>query len=298
MTTGLVSKRLRLGSGASTDSNLGEPLCTVTTRVRFDVESTTLAAPPFAPEHHTRVRQIAAFLRAHGALDQREFVTLQIEGKSFDVMDIGRRMLTPCELCRAQGFRGWQKSWYYNAWLAPTLLEKDVQGSTSGSSDHATSAEQATSSFLEPVQSGPAVVYALINLGHGLLKLHSPERSFSPANGVARSDVSRLPTEIAASARHLVPSGHELATEMATGRAARPPSDRPSTPPRSGATFATSSGAATKLDAADAVEPTATRSEASRFTTSQDGPGSPTFDAILRTLSSYVADATTSSIPA
>ncbi|ANB32950.1 hypothetical protein A6024_01930 [Rhodovulum sulfidophilum] len=36
-----------------------------------------LAAPPFAPEHEARAREVAEFLRAHGAWDGGAFVTLE-----------------------------------------------------------------------------------------------------------------------------------------------------------------------------------------------------------------------------
>ena len=86
------------------DPRLDEPLHTVTTKPRFDVEIAHLAAPPFAPEHHARARQVAEFLREHGAWDGGEFVTLQVEDVTYVVIDIGMRMLTPRELFRAQGF--------------------------------------------------------------------------------------------------------------------------------------------------------------------------------------------------
>ncbi|WP_191569281.1 DNA cytosine methyltransferase [Paracoccus yeei] len=88
------------GDGARTD----EPMHTVTVKDRMGHMQAALAAPPFAPEHHARARQVAEFLRAHDAWDGGEFVTLTIEGASYVVIDIGMRMLTPRELFRAQGF--------------------------------------------------------------------------------------------------------------------------------------------------------------------------------------------------
>ncbi len=90
--------------GTDQDPRLGEPLHTVTTKDRFDVEVAHLAAPPFTPEHEARARQVAEFLRAHDAWDGGEFVTLTIDGATFVVVDIGMRMLTPRELFNAQGF--------------------------------------------------------------------------------------------------------------------------------------------------------------------------------------------------
>jgi len=47
---------------------------------------------------------VAEFLRAHDAWTGGDFVTLQIDGQDFVVIDIGMRMLTPRELFNAQGF--------------------------------------------------------------------------------------------------------------------------------------------------------------------------------------------------
>lgn len=46
------------------------------------------SAPPFGPEHETRAREVADFLRDHGAWTGGEFVTLTIEGAEFVVVDI------------------------------------------------------------------------------------------------------------------------------------------------------------------------------------------------------------------
>lgn len=55
-------------------------------------------------EHHARARAVAQLLRDHGLWDDREFVTLTIDGAEFVIVDVGMRMLTPRELFRAQGF--------------------------------------------------------------------------------------------------------------------------------------------------------------------------------------------------
>ncbi|RDW14403.1 DNA cytosine methyltransferase [Paracoccus thiocyanatus] len=88
------------GDGARTDG----PMHTITVKDRMAHMQAELAAPPFAPEHHARARQVAEFLREHGAWDGGEFVTLEVEGVTCVVIDIGMRMLTPRELFRAQGF--------------------------------------------------------------------------------------------------------------------------------------------------------------------------------------------------
>ncbi|ATQ56170.1 DNA cytosine methyltransferase [Paracoccus yeei] len=90
--------------GTHQDPGLDEPMHTVTTKDRFSHMQAALAAPPFAPEHHARARQVAEFLRAHDAWEGGEFVTLEVDGASYVVIDIGMRMLTPRELFRAQGF--------------------------------------------------------------------------------------------------------------------------------------------------------------------------------------------------
>ncbi|ETX26622.1 DNA cytosine methyltransferase [Roseivivax isoporae] len=88
------------GDGARQD----EPCHTVTTRDRFGHAQAELAAPPFTDARAARAREVAVFLRAHGAWSGGEFVTLEIDGETFVVVDIGLRMLTPRELFNAQGF--------------------------------------------------------------------------------------------------------------------------------------------------------------------------------------------------
>lgn len=63
-----------------------------------------LAAQPFVPEHHARLQAAAEFLQAHDALHGGGFITLTFRGASYVVIDIGMRILTPCELFRDQGF--------------------------------------------------------------------------------------------------------------------------------------------------------------------------------------------------
>jgi DNA (cytosine-5)-methyltransferase 1 len=90
--------------GADQDPQLGEPLHTTTTKDRFGLAETLLAAPPFGPEHYTKARKVADLLRAHSLWDDREFVTVEVDGITFVIVDIGLRMLVPRELFRAQGF--------------------------------------------------------------------------------------------------------------------------------------------------------------------------------------------------
>lgn len=88
------------GDGARQD----EPAHTITTKDRFAQVQADLAAPPFGPEHHDKARQVAQLLRDHGLWDDREFVTLTIDGAEFVIVNVGMRMLTPRELFNAQGF--------------------------------------------------------------------------------------------------------------------------------------------------------------------------------------------------
>lgn len=88
------------GDGARTD----EPMHTITVKDRIGHLQAQLAAPPFSAEHEAKARKVANLLREHDLWDQREFVTLEIEGETYVVVDVGMRMLTPRELFTAQGF--------------------------------------------------------------------------------------------------------------------------------------------------------------------------------------------------
>lgn len=94
------SKYYGTGDGARHD----EPCHTITVNDRFGHVETSIEVPPFRPEQEARARKVADFMRAHGFWDEREFVTLDIEGQTFVIVDIGMRMLTPRELFNAQGF--------------------------------------------------------------------------------------------------------------------------------------------------------------------------------------------------
>lgn len=90
--------------GTGDGSTHADPLHTVTVQDRFGHTEARLSAPPFAPEHEYPAYRAARFLEAWGAWDDRRFVTLEIGGETFVVVDIGMRMLTPRELFNAQGF--------------------------------------------------------------------------------------------------------------------------------------------------------------------------------------------------
>jgi DNA (cytosine-5)-methyltransferase 1 len=124
--------------GTGDGARMDEPLHTVTVQDRFGHVEASLAAPEFSASHHERARQVAEFMRAHGAWDGGEFVTITRHGETFVIVDIGLRMLTPRELFNAQGFPGdyviegvWHQDgddWTFEAFT------KDVQVSCCGNS--------------------------------------------------------------------------------------------------------------------------------------------------------------------
>lgn len=77
---------------------------TVTTRDRFGHIEAIIDVPPFTEAQAARARQVADFMRSHGLWDDRELVTIEVDGHTFVIVDIGMRMLTPRELFNAQGF--------------------------------------------------------------------------------------------------------------------------------------------------------------------------------------------------
>lgn len=85
-------------------AGVDEPCRTETAKPRFGLVSAAAAMPPFGPEHEARAREVAEFLRAHGCWDGGEFVTLDIEGATYVIVDICMRMLTPRERFTANGF--------------------------------------------------------------------------------------------------------------------------------------------------------------------------------------------------
>lgn len=123
------------GEGARED----EACRTITTRDRFGHIEATVDVPPFTEAQAARARQVADFLRAHGVWDEREFVTIEIDGVTFVVVDIGMRMLSPRELFNAQGFpRDYQIDGYFDRSRgdAPIWVpfSKEVQVSCVGNS--------------------------------------------------------------------------------------------------------------------------------------------------------------------
>jgi DNA (cytosine-5)-methyltransferase 1 len=102
--TRLVTPYLQSYYETGEGSRADEPMRTATTKPRHAHIEATVDVPPFTEAQAARARQVAEFLRAHGVWDEREFVTLDIDGVRFVVVDIGMRMLTPRELYNAQGF--------------------------------------------------------------------------------------------------------------------------------------------------------------------------------------------------
>ncbi|MER8556119.1 DNA cytosine methyltransferase [Mesorhizobium sp. M1217] len=95
-----MQKYYGTGDGARVD----DPCHSVTTKDRFGFVEGEIGWPPFTEAQAARARQVADFMRAHGFWDEREFVTVDIAGETFTIVDIGMRMLTPRELFSAQGF--------------------------------------------------------------------------------------------------------------------------------------------------------------------------------------------------
>ncbi|MBB4185841.1 DNA (cytosine-5)-methyltransferase 1 [Sinorhizobium terangae] len=100
----LVVLYLQAYYGTGDGQHETEPMRTVTTKDRHGHVEATVGVPPFTEEQADRARQVADFMRAHGFWDDREFVTVEIAGETFVIVDIGMRMLTPRELYNAQGF--------------------------------------------------------------------------------------------------------------------------------------------------------------------------------------------------
>lgn len=117
--------------GADQDPRYGEPLHTITARDRFSHCEAVISVPPFTSDMEARARQVADFMRAHGAWDEREFVTLTIGGAAYVIVDIGMRMLTPRELYNAQGFPG---DYEISQAADGTVFTKSVQVSCVGNS--------------------------------------------------------------------------------------------------------------------------------------------------------------------
>lgn len=100
----LVMPYLQAYYGTGDGQHETEPMRTVTTKDRHGHVEATISVPPFTEAQADRARQVADFMRWHGFWDDREFVSVEIAGETFVIVDIGMRMLTPRELFNAQGF--------------------------------------------------------------------------------------------------------------------------------------------------------------------------------------------------
>jgi DNA (cytosine-5)-methyltransferase 1 len=100
----LIAPHLHAYYGVDQDTPENEPVHTLTTKPRFSHVEGKLDAPPFTVEQEGRARLVADFMRAYGFWDDREFVTLDIDGVTYVIVDICMRMLSPRELYNAQGF--------------------------------------------------------------------------------------------------------------------------------------------------------------------------------------------------
>jgi DNA (cytosine-5)-methyltransferase 1 len=108
-----------------------EPCRTVTTRDRFGHVEAVVGVPPFTEAQAARARQVADFMRSHGLWDDREFVTIDFDGFTFVIIDIGMRMLTPRELYNAQGF---PRNYVVDRDVDGNVFSKSVQVSCVGNS--------------------------------------------------------------------------------------------------------------------------------------------------------------------
>jgi DNA (cytosine-5)-methyltransferase 1 len=100
----LVAPYLQAYYGTGDGGEEDRPCRTITTKDRHGHVEASLDVPPFTEEQAGRAREVAAFMRAHGFWDEREFVTLDVDGETFVIVDVGMRMLVPRELYTAQGF--------------------------------------------------------------------------------------------------------------------------------------------------------------------------------------------------
>ncbi|MDR6702965.1 DNA cytosine methyltransferase [Agrobacterium tumefaciens] len=134
----LVTPFLQAYYGTGDGGEENQPARTITTKDRHGHVEAVLDVPPFTEAQAARAGEVAAFMRSHGFWDEREFVTLEIGGHTFVIIDIGMRMLTPRELFNAQGFPGdyqidgvWVSEDGKETWIA---FPKSVQVSCVGNS--------------------------------------------------------------------------------------------------------------------------------------------------------------------
>lgn len=91
-------------NGCSIGQLPSQPISTLDANDRFGLVETKVIPAPFTEEQLARARKVADLLRRFGMWDDREYVTLEIDGALWLMVDIGMRMLMPRELYNAQGF--------------------------------------------------------------------------------------------------------------------------------------------------------------------------------------------------
>lgn len=128
---GIVAPFLQAYYGTGDGGAESEPARTVTTKDRHGHVEASLEVPPFTPEQASRARAVAEFLRSFGFWDHREFVTIEANGITYVIVDIGMRMLVPRELYLAQGF---PSDYEIERDLTGQTFSKSVQVSCCGNS--------------------------------------------------------------------------------------------------------------------------------------------------------------------
>ncbi len=83
---------------------IDKPTETLTPKSRFSLVDNTATGQPLTPEQYARAKVMADFLRTHDCWDEREIVTIDVDGQSYVLMDCGMRMLGVDESAKAMGF--------------------------------------------------------------------------------------------------------------------------------------------------------------------------------------------------
>lgn len=92
--------------GTGGDQAVTDPLHTLRTKPSHLLVESDIILRPLSDAQLSRAREVAEFLRGHGAWAGGEFVTLAVRGVHYVMIDVGVRMLVPRELFNAQGFLG------------------------------------------------------------------------------------------------------------------------------------------------------------------------------------------------
>ena len=84
---------------------VNEPIHTITSQDRFGLVQNHIVCEQLQEAQCGRARAVADLMREHGQWDDREFVTVDLNGVTYVIADIYIRMLMRRELFNAQGFR-------------------------------------------------------------------------------------------------------------------------------------------------------------------------------------------------